>query len=128
MISRLYPLAILLVTSLILVACGSDSAPTPLPQSSTTSAVVPTKPRPEGSNPRIVDDNSYYINFLVSRDGILPIYEPVFVTAAESPFHDDELVIAVSINGESKAYPISVLRGREMVNDELAGTPILVTW
>ncbi len=128
MISRFYLPTILLVTSLILVACGSDSAPTTPPQSTATSVVVPTQPRPEGANPRIEDDNSYYFNFLVNRDGILPIYEPVFVTAAESPFHDDELVIAVSIDGESKAYPISVLRGREMVNDELGGTPILVTW
>ena len=37
-------------------------------------------------------------------------------------------VIGISLDGEAKAYPISVLRFREMVNDELAGIPTLVTW
>ncbi len=40
----------------------------------------------------------------------------------------DDLVIGVSMGGESRAYPIRPLRFREMVNDELGGTPILVTW
>jgi hypothetical protein len=42
--------------------------------------------------------------------------------------HDDELVLGVAWDGEAKAYPITVLRFREMVNDELAGIPTLVTW
>jgi hypothetical protein len=33
-----------------------------------------------------------------------------------------------ALGDEAKAYPIAVLRSREMVNDELAGIPILVTW
>jgi hypothetical protein len=37
-------------------------------------------------------------------------------------------VIGVSIGGQSRAYLISTLRIREMVDDELGGTPILVTW
>ena len=40
----------------------------------------------------------------------------------------NDLVIGVSIAGDSRAYPIRVLRFREMVNDELGGVPILVTW
>jgi hypothetical protein len=36
--------------------------------------------------------------------------------------------MGVAIEGEAKAYPISVLRFREMVNDDLAGMHILVTW
>jgi len=48
--------------------------------------------------------------------------------AAESPLFDDDLVMGVAIEGEAKAYPVSVLRLREMVDDELSGIPILVTW
>jgi hypothetical protein len=70
----------------------------------------------------------YTWNQLLSRDGIAPIYEPEFVPASESGYKDDELVLGVAINGEARAYPVGVLNGREMVNDELAGTPILVTW
>jgi hypothetical protein len=36
--------------------------------------------------------------------------------------------MGVALNGEAKAYPVTVLRIREMVNDELGGLPILVTW
>jgi hypothetical protein len=34
----------------------------------------------------------------------------------------------VAWGGEAKAYPVCVLRFREMVNDSLAGVPILVSW
>lgn len=65
---------------------------------------------------------------LLPRDAIRPVYEPDFVGAADSPLHEDELVMGIAIQGEAKAYPVTVLRFREMVNDELAGLPILVTW
>ena len=48
--------------------------------------------------------------------------------AEEAPLDDDELVLGVSIEDEAKAYPITVLNRREMVNDEMAGIPTLVTW
>jgi hypothetical protein len=70
----------------------------------------------------------YQWNQLLMRDGIAPIYEPEFVPAGESGYQDSELVMGVAIDGEAKAYPVGLLNGREMVNDELAGTPILVTW
>jgi len=65
---------------------------------------------------------------LLPRDGIRPIYEPDFVGAPDSPLDENELVMGVAIQGEAKAYPVTVLRFREMVDDELGGLPILVTW
>ncbi len=41
---------------------------------------------------------------------------------------DDELVLAVEIGGDARAYPISILTHREMVNDTVGGVPVLVTW
>lgn len=79
-------------------------------------------------NVRIQDDNEYDFPFLIPFDGIPPVYAPEFVLANEAPLIEEELVIGVAWEGESKAYPISVLRSREMVNDELAGIPTLVTW
>ena len=61
-------------------------------------------------------------------DAIRPIYEPLVGSPDEAQLDADELVMGVSINGESRAYPIKVLRFREIVNDELGGSPILVTW
>ncbi len=37
-------------------------------------------------------------------------------------------VIGVDINGESRAYPIPFLSSHEIVNDELGGRRIAVTW
>ena len=65
---------------------------------------------------------------LLSRDGITPIYDPKFVFAAKASFGDNDLVMGVTINGESKAYPVGMLNFREMVIDEVGGVPILVTW
>jgi hypothetical protein len=65
---------------------------------------------------------------LIPFDGIRPVYEPVFASAEEAPLDDSELIIGIALDGEAKAYPITVLRFREMVNDEMAGIPTLVTW
>jgi hypothetical protein len=61
-------------------------------------------------------------------DGIFPVYDPQFVNAADAPLSPDELVLGAAMGGQAKAYPVTVLRFREIVNDELAGIPILVTW
>lgn len=65
---------------------------------------------------------------LLPRDGIAPIYDPTFVPSGESPWDARTDVIGVTVNGESKAYPVSFLNGRELVVDELGGEPILVSW
>ncbi len=65
---------------------------------------------------------------LLPRDGIRPIYEPSFTTSSGVDWPDDTQVIGVAAKGEAKAYPVSVLNRHEMVNDFIAGDPILVTW
>ena len=62
------------------------------------------------------------------RDWILPIYSPKIAAASEVELRADELVMGVIVNGESRAYPLETLRSREIVNDELGGVPILVTF
>jgi hypothetical protein len=56
-------------------------------------------------------------------EAIRPIFSPLFSLTADIPFSDEELVLGVARDGEVKAYWVSVLRCREMVNDELAGIP-----
>ena len=65
---------------------------------------------------------------LLPRDAIFPIYEPNIVPAGDADLKPGELVIGVNIDGESRAYPIGPLVRREMVNDTVAGVPILVSW
>ncbi len=97
------------------------------PAPSIQPTVVPTVP-PPATNVRLPDTREYSFSSSIGFDGIPPIYDPRFVGAVEAPLLDDELVIGVSLGGEAKAYPVTVLRFREIVDDELAGLPILVTW
>lgn len=62
-------------------------------------------------------------------DSIQPIYTPKFVRAEQASFLEpEELVMGVDINGEARAYPVGLMRVREMANDTVGGVPILVTW
>jgi hypothetical protein len=65
---------------------------------------------------------------LLPRDGIPPIYDPVFTSATGVDWAAETQVIGVAAGGEAKAYPVSYLDRHEMVNDVIAGDPILVTW
>ena len=105
--------------------------PTEAPADETTTDETAVNETSSESDLRInrrVDVPELYVNWLLPWDGIRPVYNPEFATAEEAPLDDEELVIGISLEGEAKAYPITVLRFREMVNDELAGIPTLVTW
>jgi hypothetical protein len=64
----------------------------------------------------------------LSRDAILPVYDPAFIGAEQADLRADELVMGVEIEGEARAYPVGFLRFREMVNDRIGPIPFLVTW
>jgi hypothetical protein len=55
--------------------------------------------------------------------------DPVFVPVAQEDDLDPEMpVISVEINGDARAYPLSILMFHEIVNDTVGGTPIAVTY
>jgi hypothetical protein len=62
------------------------------------------------------------------KDGIPAIDRPAFVPAAEALLTPPEPVISIAIGSEARAYPLRILIWHEIVNDELGGTPIGVTW
>ena len=63
------------------------------------------------------------------KDGIPSIDNPQFVKASEAEFvSDNDVVIGLEINGETKAYPLSILVWHEIVNDNVGGTPVAVTY
>jgi hypothetical protein len=63
------------------------------------------------------------------KDGIPSIDAPVFVSVRDYPDADPlEPVIGVVIDGQARAYPLRVLTWHEIVNDQLAGVPIAVTY
>lgn len=125
-------LVLLVPAALVVAACERASpAPSNMEIQQPPATHVPASPEPVDPsliNPRVLDTRNYAFPRLLGLDAIAPVYEPQFVAASESPLRDEELIIGVSLEEEAKAYPISVLRFREMVNDELGELPILVTW
>ena len=63
-------------------------------------------------------------------DGIPPVDEPKFVGVVEAQEYmkDEEPVMSLELNGEVKAYPLSILIWHEIVNDEVGGIPVSVTY
>ena len=64
------------------------------------------------------------------RDGIPAIDEPGFISAAEATawLDDREPVVALEVNGVARAYPLQILIWHEIVNDEIGGVPVTVTF
>ena len=64
------------------------------------------------------------------RDGIPPIYDPVFVGIERGNAWMIELepVIVVQIGDDVRAYPLDSLMSHEIVDDVVGGRPIAVTW
>lgn len=64
-----------------------------------------------------------------SRDGIPAIDNPSFITAQDETRLDGrEPVITLEVAGQVRAYPIRYLTWHEIVNDEVAGVPVAVTF
>ena len=62
-------------------------------------------------------------------DGIPPIDDPRFdAVGAVDWLDDDEPVLALEVDGQSRAYPVQILIWHEIVNDQVAGVPIAVTY
>jgi hypothetical protein len=63
------------------------------------------------------------------KDGIPSIDKPAFVTAEDSTQLDDsDLVLGISLNGLSKAYPLPIMNWHEIVNDFFGDLPVVVTF
>jgi len=64
----------------------------------------------------------------VGKDGIPSIDDPSFRPIAETTYAEGVPVFGVARDGQAKAYPRHVLSHHEIVNDELGGEPIAVTY
>jgi hypothetical protein len=63
-------------------------------------------------------------------DGIPAIDAPVFeeVAAASDWLEPRDPVLVVDLDGDARAYPLAILTYHEIVNDEVAGQPLVVTY
>lgn len=66
----------------------------------------------------------------VPPDGIPPIDNPQYHDVSDPPSwtKDAEPVVVVEINGDARAFPLSIMIWHEIVNDVIGGVPVSVTY
>lgn len=109
----------------------------PSPQSSITPTINPRDRPPGGAQSEFKTDFSKhsvpYSEILSGgppKDGIPALNTPRFVSVSEADawLEPVEPVILVQVGEEAKAYPIQILIWHEIVNDEVGGEPLIVTF
>ena len=63
-------------------------------------------------------------------DGIPSIDNPKFISVVEAGkfLKESDLVVGLTINGQTKAYPLLILVWHEIVNDKVGSVPVSVTY
>ena len=145
--------SLLVITALVASACGgatgveaSTSTSAPASTSTTTDnegpdlsqpQEIPTALLPMASawatdfSKATVDLDEILVGIPASnpRDLIRPIDEPRFDTAADTEWlTESEPGVMLDIGGDVRFYPLSVLTRHEIVNDEVGGMPVAVTY
>ncbi len=64
------------------------------------------------------------------RDGIRSLDQPAFVSSEEADewLPGSDPVIAVELEGESRAYPLRIMAAHEIVNDHFGDFPVVITY
>ena len=117
----------------MLAACRTTAQPDPTPVLSPTAGstiqpetVTPTPP----PTPPIRRLQPGELLIAADTDAIPAIMaeESFFADATSTEWLDEEYVIGLALNGESRAYPIRLLSSHELVNDTVGGQAVLITW
>ncbi len=89
----------------------------------------PTGTVVESAGPAFDPIRSDEIQSILPQDAIPALIKPGYLSALQAPdINDQEEVIGVVINGDARAYPLSTLSAHEIVDDDIGGQPVAVTW
>ena len=126
----------IIVLAFLIISCDIDttSKEIPLEQEELNTKLTQEQ---ESLGIQVTDDGTKYIihpSKILSggppKDGIPSIDDPQFVTMQEADewISDNELVLALIHKDEKRVYPLQILVWHEIVNDNIAGDPILITY
>ena len=121
--------AALLIALGLLWGCGGDAG-LPAADAGPTAASAASTPKPAPNTLASARPQEFEIVTLLDFDAIKAIDDPEFLTAEEATdvYPPNEKVIGVSINGDNRAYSVPMLSRHEIVNDNVGGVKIAVTW
>ena len=120
---------LLAITVVFFVGCAQSK---PLGQNDDKAAAAPDTPgiQVTESGTRYIIHPDKILSGGPPKDGIPPIDDPRFVSASEADtwLSDDEPVMAIMHKGVKRVYPHQILVWHEIVNETIAGDPILITY
>ena len=65
----------------------------------------------------------------VRKDGIPSLDDPELIRAEDATYlAEDDLVFGVSINGDTRAYPLRIMGWHEMFNEVIGGVPVALAY
>ena len=125
-----------LAAGLILLAsaCGTDPEAPRRSDSAESSAARENAPSAlrDPTNPAFPDpliDLDHLVSGGPPPDGIPPIDNPKFQPArAVDWLEGAEPVLSLTVEGETRAYPLQIMTWHEIVNDTVGGVPVAVTY
>ena len=93
-------------------------------------ALAVTGPCVWGQNTGVNDEASPPPGFerVLERGKIASIDKPEFLPAGEAEVAEDSWVLGVVIEGQARAYSLSLLNHHEVVNDVIAGQAVAAVW
>ncbi len=131
----IYP--VVFVLSLLLAALLGCTKPGPAPQPTTPGPAPLPGPsqdeyeiKTDPSGVKFIVDPSKIVGGGPPKDGIPSIDNPKFVPLDEADqwIEDKELVLGITYKGVKRVYPLQIMVWHEIVNDIIAGDPLLITY
>ena len=117
------------------VGCAQGGAtlatvmPDPVTPTTAPSAVPTIVATPLGDSPAPAASQTRPRRAPRPGPGFVPLDDPSFLTIGEAGYlGGEELVLGVEWAGESRAYPVRMLRYHHVINDTVGGRPLLVTY
>ncbi|MFB6297086.1 MAG: DUF3179 domain-containing protein [Salinirussus sp.] len=126
-----------LYVATLLVLVGASALGLALAASAGGTAPATGTAETAGVDVRVTDEGTRYIvppsrlrqGCPGGTDCIPSIDDPAFQSADRAGWlADEDLVIGVEIDGDARAYPLRILAVHEIVNDEVGGQPVAVTY
>ncbi len=63
-----------------------------------------------------------------AKDAKLALVKPTLVSVTQAPLATGVSVVGVTAGGETRAYPLYILKNHQIVNDRVGGMPIAASW
>ena len=128
-------LIVLILSLLLLASLFGCTQATPMSQPPTPTPATPPPQeeydiKTDPSGVKYIVDPDKIVGGGPPKDGIPSIDNPKFVPLDEADqwIEDNELVLGITYKGVKRVYPLQIMVWHEIVNDIIAGDPLLITY